>query len=288
MLYLVFSVSVTLLAQTKLSLAFQNAGHNHLNGQILKRIHGGGPKNESEAMWYVSIKSDGSKTICGASLYVKNTVITVAHCVKKYTAVPGNISALVYERKSEQTQIREVKVSKIVIHDGYNKDTQYANIAVLCLDTNGSELEGIKPVRLPRSDWILNFNFSEIVGRGQTETKKYPGYLKSVTVMTIPNKVCNEWYNVVFNVEDANLLPEMLCTLGYFNLTDAFCMADDGGPLCYRNSPDDVTDECELIGIPFFGPSCIEEGGTTVDPDVHTRVSSFKDWIDHTVDKCPK
>ncbi|XP_075264440.1 chymotrypsin-1-like, partial [Convolutriloba macropyga] len=259
---------------------------HHSHYEELKIKYGGGPKNnpETQALWYVSIKEKFSKTICGGSLCIDNTVITAAKCVDKFDKEPENISALVYGKNLEGTKISEFNVSAILVHENFTNEIYYSDIAVLCLDTNGSDIEGSKAVRLPTSNLSLNFNFSEIVGWGETNNGSYFPKMRTVTFLTLPSSVCNEWCKALVRNDNLTCISEeKFCTLGYFRLSNAACMEN---PLCLRKTSDHIEDDCELIGIQVLGPPCFKRRRRRYFPDMYTKVSFYLDWIEEAVEEC--
>ncbi|XP_063149023.1 transmembrane protease serine 12-like [Candoia aspera] len=239
----------------------------------------GGPVAQLGAWpWQVSLQvyrvaSGRYCHICGGSLINKNSVLTVARCVKKwvnpeYWRVVIGLHHLY--KPNSHTISRRVK--NIIVHSGFKWDSYENDIAMFKLLKSVKYNKYIQPICLPHIfHLVADKNPCYISGwekrkkKGNIQTE-----LQEAQVNIIPLHICNkyEWY-------EERLSTNMICAVSPSNS----CEADSGGPLmCYFPS----VSKYYLIGITSFASGCNQHHY----PGLYIRTVSYRKWIDlHLHDK---
>ncbi|XP_043067484.1 trypsin beta-like [Drosophila bipectinata] len=227
------------------------------------RIIGGTYVPIEDVPWQVALLV-GTSHICGGSIYNKWTILTAAHCVY------GEITEHVSIRAGSSLKNfggQHVNVSKIIIHEEFNKETLDNDIALLILekplDTNNTL---IKPIELAQEPPSPGTNVL-VTGWGSMYSKPldfYPQILLGVNLTVVDTASCREKYNL-------ELPKPVVCA--HQSGKDS-CQGDSGGPLVTWPNP-------KLVGIVSGGPhNC-----ATTYPGFYTDVASFRDWILKTINK---
>lgn len=135
----------------------------------------------------------------------------------------------------------------------------------------------IKPICLPRSTTLRNFNFDgialDVAGWGKTENASQSNVKLKVRINGVNLNACQQ----VYNRQGLTLGQSQLCAGGEKGFDS--CRGDSGGPIM---AIDTTTSQpyWYLAGVVSFGPSpCAQEGW----PGVYTRVSSYVDWIESKI-----
>ena len=243
---------------------------------VTGRIVGGKKAQEGAFPWIVTLheKSDSNfDHVCGGSILNKRWILTAAHCIdhpdntQMYEIYVGLHSL---SRKSAK-RARKHKISKIIIHESYDKAEYEYDIALLrtadTIDFGGSE-GFVNGVCLPKMNAPEpSDEYGLVAGWGHTyEDGENSDVLRVVHVPIIGRDLCNTVY-------DDTITKTMLCA-GASNRDS--CQNDSGGPLVVwrRRKP------AVLVGIVSHGRGC----GEKYYPGIYTKVSSFVDWIENTIE----
>ncbi|GBN31371.1 Clotting factor B [Araneus ventricosus] len=238
---------------------------------------GGVPSRQGDFPWMVSIRKNG-KHLCGGSIIDRSHVLSAAHCFdsrdaldpRRYTVHIGNIRV---------DEGYPVKVKKIVVHEDYIPRQNHHDIAMLTLDK-----EILSPyvahICLP-SPQIAKRNltgaYTSLLGWGHTS---FGGRGTSVlhivdNIPVVTTEKCRQAYRQAARRSlPRGVTNDFLCA-GFEEGGKDACQSDSGGPLMYKENPEDENSPWVLVGIVSFGYGCAEPGF----PGVYTRVSSYMTWI---------
>jgi len=225
---------------------------------------------------------------CGGVLISDRYVLTAAHCAVGLRWTLSSVRLGEWDTNSERDcDIDDcseppinVDVEEIIPHASYNTNSkaQENDIALLRLSRSVAYTDFIKPICLPSSENLRNFNYEgiklEVAGWGKTENDSFSNFKLKVSVPGVSKEKCNTKYSQY----RLTLGAGQLCA-GGINGSDS-CRGDSGGPLMTRDINNPTGPYWYCAGIVSFGPSpCGKEGW----PGVYTRVSAYTDWISQNI-----
>ncbi|GBN31368.1 Clotting factor B [Araneus ventricosus] len=215
---------------------------------------GGVSSRQGDFPWMVSIRKNG-KHLCGGSLIDRSHVLSAAHCFdsrdtldpSRYTVHIGNIRV---------NEGYPVKVKNIVVHEDYIPKQYYHDIAMLTLDK-----EILSPyvahICLPSPQIAvrnLTGSNTSLLGWGHTS---FGGRGTSVlhivdNIPVVTTKKCREAYlQVAQGSLPRGVTNDFLCA-GFEEGGKDACQSDSGGPLMYKENPEDSDSPWVLVGIVSF------------------------------------
>uniref|UniRef100_A0A8C6VQY2 Peptidase S1 domain-containing protein n=1 Tax=Naja naja TaxID=35670 RepID=A0A8C6VQY2_NAJNA len=237
------------------------------------RIVGGRDAPPGAWPWQVSLQvyhfGVGYQHICGGVVINNNSLLTAAHCIRKWKnpkfwrAVLG-----LHHLYHHQYYTRERQVKAIIIHSHFKKETYENDIALFKLQKPITFNDYIQPIcLLPSPLFLGNDTLCYITGWGSAHEKGgKKKILQEAQVDIIPQNICNryDWYGGV-------VTTNMFCAGSESGAVDS-CQGDSGGPLmCYIR---DVT-QYYLVGITSFGRGC----GRPQNPGIYVRLVNYSNWL---------
>uniref|UniRef100_A0A3Q0QQN4 Peptidase S1 domain-containing protein n=1 Tax=Amphilophus citrinellus TaxID=61819 RepID=A0A3Q0QQN4_AMPCI len=215
--------------------------------------------------WHVTIELTG-QFLCGGSLITDEWVLTAASCISNYTLN----YAVVYVGHHIQLHINPNKVTRTVQsiwrHPEYNSSTHENDICLLKLSAPVTFTEYIQPICLASekstfhngtSSWITGFGY-------ESKDNSFPQVLQEVNVLIVGRNECQCYYK-----GDKVITKNMMCAG-----TNAGVCWDGGEPLMIKKGS--VWIQSGVMTLHGF---C----GSTLKPEISTRVSQYQKWINNTV-----
>lgn len=245
------------------------------------KIINGTPAPEGFLPFQVSLFRIDKGHFCGGTLLNDTWVLTAAHCVswmpskdqnplEPHTRVLAGTNNLLVAGQA-------LNVVRIISHPGYDGDTHQNDIALLELSPESrarlnQDTRALSPfgLTLAQSKNLgksrTNPDMALVSGYGTTETGDLSTQLLYANVPVVSNATCNqpESYN-------GTIADTMICAGTSENDS---CQGDSGGPLV-MGEPGKWT----LIGVVSFGEGCAVANKF----GVYTRVASYTDWIQSTM-----
>ncbi|KAK5640446.1 hypothetical protein RI129_011257 [Pyrocoelia pectoralis] len=216
------------------------------------RIVGGSNAPEGAYPYQISLRYLGSHN-CGGSILDESTILTAAHCVIGFNAQYITI-VVGSNRLSSGGEVHAVAETRY--HPEYNSWLIKNDVALVKLKKPLAFGDRIQPIQI-ESDFVDGAVDCVLSGWGRLN---YPGeipdQLQHINLKTLTTKECVERLN------DDSVDDLQVCTLTYRG--EGACKGDSGGPLVVNKQ----------IGIVSFGYPCAQGY-----PDVYTRVSAYKGWI---------
>ena len=140
-------------------------------------------------------------------------------------------------------------------------------------------IPGTRPVLLPDKNNLYEQKIVEIFGWGETFEELDPDQLHSTYVNTITNDDCRNDFR--FNQALRAAFDNIICSQRYYaTYLRGLSSGDLGAPACLRNSDNDTSELCEIVGLYMRQTPGPERY------DVYTRVSAHSDWIRRQASLC--
>ena len=261
-------------------------------------IVGGHPADEGKYPWQVRIYStmDDNVGFCGGSIIAPQWVLTAAHCLLDTQKVVVGFGS------TDRTKTTKIESEKVIVHPDYIKGEK-ADVgliklkrpipdapAVVVADPVVDNSVDVPGATVTVTGWGAIWDFQAfqnsvdvMAGRRSVSARKLldqnelnaPRKLHEVDIEVIDPGECKSVYKSLqvpaFTVGDTEI-----CATGPSGGKDS-CFGDSGGPLVAPAS--NVARGYVQVGIVSWGPQC----GNPLYPGVYTRVSSFTDWINKTM-----
>jgi len=216
---------------------------------------------------HLSIRKPEGNYVCGGTLISTTHILTAAHCFGEHSNIafpPSNVSVRVGDHNIDDNDVKRVKVKRVTLHPGYNKQRRFDNdFVILDLATPVTFSNKVRPACLPadRSATFVGVT-ATITGWGRLgRNASLSNVLRAVDVRVTNNAPCDNFF-------DIKLTDNMICGAGSGK---NHCSGDSGGPVV---TPENGRQA--LIGVVSFSSS---QGECGTKPQVYARVTAQMDWI---------
>ncbi|XP_070497007.1 trypsin-1-like [Chironomus tepperi] len=205
------------------------------------------------------------KHFCGAFVLTERWLGTAGHCTNKRKAT-GIIIVVGASNYSKDLGVRHT-VLLIAVHPDFDAKILRNDISMIKTETFIDFTPTVKPVKMlampPKPDTVVF-----VSGFGRTSSGTIPETLQWIKMKTTTFEDC---VSLMTKQNKDRIFETNVCAMPTDTTEGGACMGDSGGPL--------VQDDGSLIGIVSWGVPC----GQGM-PDIFTRVSAYKDWIDSIID----
>ncbi|XP_064092983.1 trypsin alpha-3-like [Macrobrachium nipponense] len=225
-----------------------------------------------EYPWQVALTSTtGTRPFCGGSIISDQWNLTAAHCVSgsQPSSVIVVIGEHIWNTTAETNVTQRRAASQIMVHSGYNRNTQDNDIALIKLTSpiTFPADNTIAPVCLPAPGNLYDSVTATVTGWGTTTSGgSQPVNLYEVDVPKMTNSQCQQYYGSAITT---NMICAGLAAGGKDQTHKSnYFPGDSGGPLVtYGNAAQTYM---VLIGAVSWGNGCALPNY----PGVYTRVGS--------------
>jgi len=233
------------------------------------RISGGTEALRNQFPYQVAffIYTSTGQSICGGSILSTNFVLSAAHCFLSFESADllAGIHDIINDNPAYEL---EVFPTDIVLHAGYNRQTQLNDIALVRTSrrpfTFNTMIQALPLAPRSMSNTDITSIIARVAGWGRTSdsTADISPRLLFIDAPIISNAACTTIFGNV--ITSGNV-----CLSGAS--ARSTCQGDSGGPLTITNGGRQVH-----VGIVSFGS---DSGCQRGYPTVFTRITAFHNWI---------
>ncbi|XP_061174876.1 suppressor of tumorigenicity 14 protein-like [Saccostrea echinata] len=228
-------------------------------------IVGGTEAARNRWPWQVSLQTNEGFHFCGGSLINEQWVVTAAHCLDGRSADRVVLGDHDLTTRQGTEVIRGV--SQVIRHPNFvNRDPYPNDIALIKLATPVSYSAAVQPIYMPNEGASFQNSECWITGWGITKNTGDQTKLNELRTNVIDQQSCaRQW-------QPTSILNTHIC-IG--DGETGSCSGDSGGPLsCMKDG------KWMLAGVTSFGVTGCETSGY---PDVYTRTSVYRPWIEYII-----
>lgn len=238
---------------------------------MTSRIVGGTTAESNEFPWQVSLQYRSGTSwyhFCGGSLVAPNWILTAAHCLDGMGGYTLRVALGDHTLSTTSNNEQHITPTNLYIHGSYDGDGAGIpnDIGMVKLESDASYTSYVQPVDYASAtDTFSSTDECFISGWGlESATGSTANTLKKSDMDVMTNQRCRRTWGA------SSILSSHICINDHDSDSSA-CMGDSGGPLvCVRDG------SFLLAGLTSWGSSQCH----TNYPNVYTRISSFRDWVD--------
>ncbi|XP_017089418.2 chymotrypsin-2-like [Drosophila bipectinata] len=229
------------------------------------RVVNGTDSSVEKYPFVISLRGSTGSHSCGGSIISKQFAMTAAHCTAGRSAASLSIQYGVTTINATGPNV--VKVKKIIQHEDYNPNNNYANDISLLLVEEPFPIDGktVAAVKLPELSFATPQTDAGgdgvLIGWGLNETGGYiQNTLQQVDLKVYSDEECTTRHN-------GKTDPRYHICGGVDEGGKGQCSGDSGGPLIYNG---------QQVGIVSWS---VKPCTVAPYPGVYCKVSQYVDWI---------
>ncbi|XP_051913463.1 coagulation factor VII [Hippocampus zosterae] len=235
-------------------------GPRVVNGEICPKGH---------CPWQ-ALLTENHQQICGGIVLSDQWILTAAHCVWKKQNSILHVVVGEHDLETDEKTEQKRRVSKVLIHRGYNHSSYDSDLAMLKLHRPIKLGLYVVPICLPAKNssfirTLAAIRHNTVSGWGRLSLHGSTArLLQRLALPRVPLQECRLHTKL-------NITRNMLCAGLQRGGQDA-CKGDSGGPLVTRYKK-----TWFLSGVVSWGNGCADNNMY----GIYTKVSNFLDWIQH-------
>ncbi|CAG0904707.1 unnamed protein product [Cyprideis torosa] len=249
----------------------------------LNRIVGGTTTVPGEIPFMVSLqiysrRRKGWRHICGGTLISERFVLTAAHCMDNGIAKRLTVVVNDHDLSSESPEgfEKRIKIAGYELHRNFSLVTFTDDIGLLYLEEPVTFGKLAQPACVAKA-YHDNFHQLEsralVTGWGRIQEGGFASPIqKKLYLDLIGAGLCQTMYGNTFGLA----IEKTHVCAGNLHGGESSCQGDSGGPLFTMSSDGRFV----VQGVVSAGVGC----GRPFAPGLYTRVSTFKPWIDETME----
>ncbi|XP_058833070.1 phenoloxidase-activating factor 2-like [Topomyia yanbarensis] len=261
---------------------FRECGFRNIDGAGFRITNANNGETEfGEFPWMVALFSQDNegadKTyFCGGSLIKPNIVLTAAHCIINRLEKILVVRAGEWDTKTEFEVLpyQEQRVAQAIIHNNYNAQFLFNDVALLVLEQAFVADENVQLLCPPPQG--IEFNDENCVatgwGKDKFDSVSYQVIMKKVELPIVSNADCQTALRATRLGRSFRLHNSFICAGGMEGIDT--CTGDGGSPLVCP-IPNEVNRYYQA-GIVAWGIGCAQDSV----PGVYVKVSLYSDWIE--------
>jgi len=228
---------------------------------------------------------------CTASVLTKRTLVTAAHCLRKFDQEENSVIVGANDLNSDtgSNSRQEMRISRVVRHPDYDDVTAYFDIAIIHTDEDiefDNEF-GVKPACLSNltfktTDFLHNENRENYLAAWGKKSETEPSVLSLSSLNLFPEESCDKKYDISGSSDIAKnrekFLPNrfnstVICA-GSTVYDVGSCKGDSGAPLIEIINKD----EQSKVLIRGVVHGCLEKCCSKEYPTVFANLADRKIW----------
>jgi len=228
---------------------------------------------------------------CTASVLTKRTLLTAAHCLRKFDQEKNIVTVGANDLNSEDwsSHRQEMSISHVISHPDYDDITAYFDVAIIHTvdDIEFDNESGVKPACLSNetfktTDFLRNENRETYLAAWGGKTKTEPSEISMSSLNLFPEESCDTKYDISGKSKVAKnrekFLPNrfnstVICA-GSTVYDVGSCKGDSGGPLIEVINKDGQS-KALIRGVVYgcIGACCSKEY-----PTIFANMADKKIW----------
>lgn len=237
-------------------------------------IIGGDILFENDTTYFAGLFiEDPNKIYCGATFIKSDILVTAAHCVAAKN-FPLNVKLFLKETEKHKTL--SVPAIAISIHPNFTSPAKGYDIALIKVKLTKDQAKDVSYIKYNSDaslfgDFWLDSLTAYGVGNTTSIGEIFEKEIRTVDLPIVATQECKSLYPT------AKIDGDIICAGYIIKGGKDTCRGDSGGPLISQN----LNSGPMIVGITSWGQGC----GQKNKAGVYTRISSYEQWIENTIER---